>query len=231
MIADWVLKSILSKVGSYIPLSVFGRADSAINYLYAGRWMRDHDFSALHSFTQRMKLLAWLAGSLADKEVLYLEFGVWQGETVKLWSKTLKNPASRLHGFDSFEGLPESWDHKGSAVLSAGHFSTEGKPPEVPDDRVTYFKGWFEDTLPGYNFVDSPETVISMDADLYSSTSYVLTRLRPHIKVGTFVYFDEFWDRHHEMKAFEEFLAETGMRFQLLAATYGMRNVVFKRIG
>jgi hypothetical protein len=49
--------------------------------------------------------------------------------------------------------------------------------------------------------------------------------------VGTIVYFDEFWDPLHEMKAFEEFLEETRMRFELLAATHGLNNVAFRRIG
>jgi Macrocin-O-methyltransferase (TylF) len=147
------------------------------------------------------------------------------------WSKLLKNRASRLHGFDSFEGLPEDWDPHGGSILGKGHFSTQGNIPQVPDDRVKFFKGWFEQTLPRYEFVDSPVIVLFMDADLYSLTSYVLKTLRPHIKVGSIIYFDEFWDRHHELKAFDEFLKETDTRFELLAATYGMRNVAFRRIG
>lgn len=82
-----------------------------------------------------------------------------------------------------------------------------------------------------YEFVDSPVIVLFIDADLYSSASCVLKTLRPHLKVGTVIYyFDEFWDRYGELKAFEEFLAETRMSFELLAATYGMKNAAFRRI-
>ena len=82
-----------------------------------------------------------------------------------------------------------------------------------------------------YDFVDSPVIVIFLDADLYSSTSYVLKTLRPHVKIGTIICFDDFWDPQHEQRAFEEFLGETGMKFELMVADYGMRHVAFKRIG
>jgi hypothetical protein len=167
---------------------------------------------------------------ICDAEVLYLEFGVYEGDTIRQWSTLLKNRATRLHGFDSFEGLPEQWDDHSGSFLKKGHFSTQGRIPQIPDNRVKFFKGWFQDTLPKYEFVDSPVLVIFLDADLYSSTSYVLKTLRPHIKVGTIIYFDEFWDRYHEMKAFEEFLVETSMRFELLAVANGMRCVTFRRI-
>ena len=55
-----------------------------------------------------------------------------------------------------------------------------------------------------------------IDADLYSSTSCVLGRLRNEMPVGTLIYFDEFNDRFHELKAFDEFLTEAGMEFRLL---------------
>ena len=154
---------------------------------------------------------------------------MWEGESIRQWSEPLKNSATRLHGFDSFEGLPEEWDHHGASILEKGHFSTQGKL-RFSHDRRKFFKGWFENTLPYYEFIQSPVLVIFLDADLYSSTSYVLKTLRPYIELGTIIYFDEFWDRFHELKAFEEFLFETSMRFELLAATYGMRHVAFRRI-
>jgi len=43
-----------------------------------------------------------------DKKVLYMEFGVAYGASIRYWSRELKNPTSVFHGFDSFEGLPET---------------------------------------------------------------------------------------------------------------------------
>ncbi|MHB8616310.1 MAG: TylF/MycF/NovP-related O-methyltransferase [Candidatus Acidiferrales bacterium] len=104
-------------------------------------------------------------------------------------------------------------------------------PPQIPDRRVAFFKGRFEETLPNYQFVDAPVLVIYLDADLYSSTAFVLKAFKDHIKVGTIICLDDFWDRHHEQRAFDEFLTETGMAFELIAADYGMRRVAFRRTG
>src|SRR5262245_26000335 len=38
---------------------------------------------------------------------LYLEFGVWRGRTINLIAKRVFYET--VHGFDSFEGLPEEW--------------------------------------------------------------------------------------------------------------------------
>lgn len=131
MIGDWLMKSLLSKVGSHVPKPAFGRLESALNYLYAGRFMKDHRFSPIYVLKQRRELIATVANLLSDSEVLYLEFGVWKGESIRQWSEILKNSASRLHGFDSFEGLPEEWDHHGASVLQKGHFSTQGSIPQI----------------------------------------------------------------------------------------------------
>jgi hypothetical protein len=230
MALGWLLKRLLSKLGSHTPKRVFGWLESAVNYLHVGRWMKDRRFVAMYLLKERRELFETVAKIICDAEVLYLEFGVWKGDTIRQWSALLKNRESRLHGFDSFEGLPEEWDHHSASALGKGTFSTGGSIPEVTDNRVKFFKGWFEETLPKYDFIDSPVVVLFVDADLYSSASLILKTLRPHIKVGTIIYFDEFWDRCHELRAFEEFLVETQFSFELLAATYGMRNVAFRRI-
>lgn len=57
--------------------------------------------------------------------------------------------------------------------------------------------------------------VINLDADLYSSTICVLKVLKDEIIPGTYIYFDEF-NRNHELRAFDELMNETGMRFSLV---------------
>src|ERR1700730_6303443 len=36
----------------------------------------------------------------------FLEFGIFQGNSIRLWSRMNCDPRSRFIGFDSFEGLP-----------------------------------------------------------------------------------------------------------------------------
>jgi hypothetical protein len=61
--------------------------------------------------------------------------------------------------------------------------------------------------------------VINMDADLYSSTIYVLNHLRPHIKPGTLIYFDEMNHVDHEPRAFDQFTSQNSRKFRPFALT------------
>ncbi len=73
--------------------------------------------------------------------------------------------ASILHGFDSFEGSPEAFDDAGGKY-ARGSFSTDGQVPRLDDPRAEIFKGWFNQTLPGYIPPDDDVLVINIDADL-----------------------------------------------------------------
>jgi hypothetical protein len=161
---------------------------------------------------------------IGDKKVLYLEFGVWKGETTLYWSKLLSNPESKLHGFDSFEGLPEDWNQK----YPKGSFSTSGAIPVIDDSRVQFFKGWFDESLPAYKIPEHEVLVLNLDADLYSSTIFVLNHLSPWIVPGTYLYFDEFADTQNELKAFDEFSSNNKQKFVLRGATRSLCNVLFQ---
>ena len=102
-----------------------------------------------------------------------MNFGVYSGTTINFIASKVH---SQVHGFDSFEGLPEQWGN-----VPAGKFTREGDLPEVLDN-VELHVGWFDQTLPG--FVDQhPQDAafIHVDADLYSSTRTILTCLQKRI--------------------------------------------------
>ncbi len=191
-----------------------------------GCWMRQQNLVPANRLTGREQIFDLIGREVGNKQVLYLEFGVYEGESIRYWSRVLKNPESMLHGFDSFEGLPERWN----ADHPKGRFSTGGCIPEVGDGRVKFFRGWFEDTLPRYVPPAHEALVINMDADLYSSTRYVLQHLRELIVVGTWLYFDEFSSWQHEFRAFREFVEETGMRFETVAECDCLWNIAFRRV-
>ena len=54
-------------------------------------------------------------------------------------------PVPTIHGFDSFEGLPEAWRDG----CGPGMFSRDGAVPEVGPGVVLHV-GWFDDTLPTF---------------------------------------------------------------------------------
>ena len=138
-----------------------------------------------------------------------------------------KHPDAKLHGFASLEGVPEDFDEVGGP-LRKGAFDVGGRIPEIDDRRVRFLKGWFDETLPTYQVPEHDRLVIALDADLYSSTIYVLRHFREHIKPGTFTYFDEMSRLEHEPKAFAEFMEETGLRFELVATDESLNNMFFE---
>jgi hypothetical protein len=221
------IKYLLTKIGRHTSEDgVFRFVDAALNYVEVGRWMRSNGYEGLCRLRTRREVFEHAAAPIAGERVLYLEFGVWKGESIRHWARLLRNPSSRLHGFDSFAGLPERWHPR----KDAGHFSTGGLVPEIADPRVQFFKGWFQDTLPSYVPPEYDRLVINIDADLYSSTCEVLERFRELIQPGTFLYFDEFSDRNHELKAFSEFAACSDRRFRVVAATLSLSHVMFEVI-
>jgi hypothetical protein len=219
------VKRSIAAIGSRCSATTLFALDGVLNQLSLGFWMKSHGMWPSFIFESREQLFDWVAESIKNRDVLYLEFGVHRGQQMHALSRLLLNKSSHLHGFDSFEGLPESW----GPLFKRGTFSTGGVLPATTDPRVTYFKGWFEDTLP--NYVPPPHDVlfINIDADLYSSTRTVLKYLRSYVRQGTYLFFDEFHHREHEMKAFDEFLEDTGYQFELLAGTKPMDQVLFRR--
>lgn len=101
--------------------------------------------------------------------------------------------------------------------------------PIVDDPRVRFFAGWFEDTLPVYQWPEHEVLVVMLDADLYSSTSTVLAAVREHLVPGSYLYFDQFHHRGDELRAFAEFLDEHDLRFRVVAATRELSSVLFQR--
>jgi hypothetical protein len=200
-----------------------------VNYMRLGNWMARHGYRVARRLPDRYAVFEVVAEQVRHKRVLYLEFGVFQGASMRYWASALKHPEARLHGFDSFEGLPEDMDMDGPYLR--GTFDVKGQIPQIDDPRVEFFKGWFEATLPAYRPPEHEVMVIVIDADLYSSTQCVLRYLGPLIKAGDFLYFDDMSRPEHEPRAFEEFVRESGRRFRLVAVDYSLNNAFFECLG
>ena len=147
----------------------------------------------------------------------FLEFGVFQGASLKTWSTLNHNPETRYWGFDSFEGLPEDW-HAGK---EKGTFSTFGKAPSIDDSRVQLVVGWFQDTLPSFlaSYKPRHRLVVHNDSDLYSSTLYCLTIMNSVLRSGTIVIFDDFYDSMHQYRALTDYCSAYLRSFKVIGMT------------
>jgi len=222
-----VAKLLLTRAGAHCSDSLVYNLNGTFNYLHVGWWLRSHGFEPEVRVSSRNELFDLVGRELGDRDVLYLEFGVHRGGSMRYWSRLLRNPDSRLHGFDSFEGLPHDWRLEGH---ERGYFSTGGSPPELDDPRVAFFVGWFEDTLPRYSWTEHDALVVMLDADLYASTSTVLSHVRDHLVPGSYLYFDQFHHRCDELRAFAELVDEHELRFRLVGASRDLSNVLFERV-
>jgi hypothetical protein len=159
---------------------------------------------------------------------LYAEFGVADGLSLRFICKRVPGP---VYGFDSFRGLPEHWSTEGWQ----GSFARlHGAPPALPAN-ATVVPGYFNESLPGFvqSIGDRSMAFLHMDADLYSSTSTVLSTLRDHIVPSTILVFDEYfgypgWKSGGEFRAFAEFVRTSGLRFEYLACNPAGKQVAVR---
>jgi len=161
----------------------------------------------------RLDLLKF-ALSRAPADGLVLEFGVEKGASLRHLASLTKRI---VHGFDSFEGLPGDWSGTKEAK---GAFNLRGRLPQVPPNAQLHV-GWFDATLPAFLAADpDPCALIHVDCDIYVSTVAIFSALRSRIGPGTVIVFDEYFNypgwRQHEYKAFQEFIAESGLAYRYL---------------
>jgi hypothetical protein len=143
----------------------------------------------------------------------YLEFGVYNGTSINFISNILKDKL--IHGFDSFEGIEETY-----RGLPPGSFSSlEWKDVPKFNQNVMIHKGRFQDILPP--FKKEKIAFIHIDCDTYSATECVLTNLNSYIVPGTIIVFDELINyplcEHNEYRAFHEFLENFNRDYEVIS--------------
>jgi O-methyltransferase len=174
------------------------------------------DSNPCRSVVDRSEMFSFVQQScIGTAAVDYLEFGVFQGDSIRQWIELNKNRESRFFGFDSFEGLPEDW-RSGQAK---GHFDVGGTVPAIDDARVKWIKGWFEETIPPFarEFSTRGRLLLHIDSDLYSSAMLALMHFGPFMSKGTLLIFDEFYDREHEFKALMDWRRIYNRDFRVVA--------------
>ena len=181
------------------------------------RWLKEHP--APKYFPDRFELYKHLiVAEGLDAPIQYLEFGVYQGRSLRYWTDRIKHPEARFIGFDCFEGLPERW-----GKLPEGTFKP-AQVPKIEDERCSLNVGLFQDTLPGFLQRNRfrGRKVLHLDADLYSSTLFVLASMAPYLRSGDVLIFDEFGSIRtptEEFRAFEDFCLAFRLSFEVLGIT------------
>lgn len=168
---------------------------------------------------------------LGDVDIDYLEFGVFEGESIMKWAGLNTRPGSRFYGFDTFTGLPETWN-KFSTTVSKNAFDTGGAIPQVKDKRISFYKGLFQETLNSFlkDFSNERPLVVHIDCDLYSAALFVMTQLDKVAKPGTIIIFDEFTSLLHEFRALEDYCQAYLRDYSVLGSTQSEIQVAIKML-
>jgi O-methyltransferase len=227
--AERLSKRILYTKGTRLPLARFSGTASSLHWIgKTASWIHEHALSAPTCDT-RFALYDAVAG-VVGKPLVYLEFGVAGGASLAHWVRSDPDPHALFFGYDTFEGIPEDWGR-----IPKGSYSTNGQLPEIDDRRLTLVKGFFEDSLPdSLRLVPLDRAlVVHLDADLYSSTRFVLDTLDCHFKSGDVLIFDEFaclTSSVHEFRAFYEWQLASGWQTTVIGRTGQHQQVALRLV-
>jgi O-methyltransferase len=239
-----MLKNVIGKVKDFLLFTrVFllfrpfaGLFQNMVNFSTLTKWANDvnkndlliNDFyTTVRPLEKRFKLYEKVGTELKleNAKINYLEFGVASGTSFKFWADFNKNPESVFAGFDTFEGLPEDWGTFKKGEMS---FSI----PQINDSRAEFMKGLFQDTLLPYldkkgSSLVRGTNIIHLDADLFSSTIFVLTQLYKYLKKGDILFFDEFSVPNHEYLAYKIFVSSFNIKLKPIGAINNFFRIAF----
>jgi hypothetical protein len=190
------------------------------------KWIRNNKdchndfYTPNHNYSKRYDVYGFIVSHLASREMDYLEFGVANGESLNWWLLTLRSSHTRFYGFDTFNGLPEKF-----GKFKKGDMGREGI--YITDPRCKFIIGMFQDTLIPFlkQYDSSRYKVIHMDADLYSSTLFVLMTLTPYLHKDDIIIFDEFNVPLHEFKAFKDWTDSTYTNYKVICGVNNFHQI------
>jgi len=185
--------------------------------------------SGIKPFSTRECLYKYLMKSIQPVSFNYMEFGVYQGKSIRFFIEHNHHPHNKYFGFDTFYGIPTDWGNR-----KAGSYSNSGNLPEINDHRLNFLVGTFQEQLPAFlitnkKILANQINIIHLDADVYSSTLFVLIHLIPYLKTGDYILFDEFsFLLDHEFKAFNDFCMASEIKIDLIASTIDNVQTLFE---
>jgi len=137
---------------------------------------------------------------------VYVEFGSHEVNTFRMALQTLGDrlkpiKINKFYAFDSFVGMPEPEGiDKQKIWKKSMNFTSEDQFKRIVKKdlhRVTTVKGFYENTLPNYDWPKS--NVIAMayiDCDYYKSTKECLDFIKDKLQHGSLIVFDD-WNCYY----------------------------------
>lgn len=157
----------------------------------------------------REQLWSSIVARVDEPGLTVVELGVAWGYATDWWLSRLHKSDVIWHGFDTFTGLPDAFRD-----LPPGHFSSQGAPPPLPDSRIRWHAGLVEDTLPAVDLqARTGRLLVLFDLDLYAPSRFAWLHLKPWLRRGDVLYFDEAYDASERRLLIEDVLPSVTYRF------------------
>lgn len=193
------LRGLISKI--YINTTVF-----CLTYL--NLTALEYNFFRTYSLNSRFNFFKRAQYYLQVNRIngVYVEFGSHEANTFRMALQTLGArlkpiQINKFYAFDSFEGMPEPEGiDKQKIWKKSMNFTTEDQFKKIVKKdlyRVTTVKGFYENTLPNYDWPKS--NVIAMayiDCDYYKSTKECLNFIKDKLQHGSLIVFDD-WNCYY----------------------------------
>jgi hypothetical protein len=184
-------------VRTFVYLNLIYKPRLALRRLVSTFYRMDHVYTVIGEFKRSYK------GPFS-----ILEFGVADGYgfAKKAYATRYLGMEDEIicHGFDNFEGLPETSDQRDLASVAGANWKTgqyRGRYEELRDYLDSRYrncrlhKGMFDATLTP-EFLETLRVhkpiLVWIDCDYYTSARAALERLMPYLPSGCVLYFDEY---------------------------------------
>lgn len=228
-------KVTLLKLGAASSEKTIHYLNGLFDYIELGWWLRERGFTRGIRLSSCFEVFGAIATEVGDRPVLYLQFGVEDAAIVSRWASLLCHPETKLHVFDPADGRFDTWlPARGRGHLWESRDSITGGGAAVrrlvqKDQRIRHFEGDFQNLLHGYEWANAEVVVAVFDTDVYSATKIALDFVGHRLLVGSYLFFDQLNHRADELRAFHEFLLDSGMAFELFAGNRELSCVAFRR--
>jgi O-methyltransferase len=170
-----------------------------------------YPFTQVHLFRQENLLAICSEIDRCGIPSAIVECGVLDGGTAALMTYGSKNRP--VHLFDSWEGLPQMTLKDGDAEMWVG--DVIGSPRRVVTilkllsidmNRVSFYKGWFEQTFQTASIPNI--ALLHLDADFYESVKLSLNTWEPYVSAGGYIQIDDYSSFLGCKRAVDEYLTQ-----------------------
>ena len=170
---------------------------------------------------QRLRTLRRFAEQIDQEGISgnVVECGSYNGGSAAIMAQVAAaSPRGRqIYLFDSFEGLPPATEQDGERAkaytgLCCGAMDKVREvlhALQVPAERVTLVKGWFDQTLPQADV--GRIALLHLDTDWYESLRVCLENLYDRVEPGGFVVLDDYGYWEGCRRAWHEFEASRAL--------------------